>query len=98
MNEKPSFSLDDLEKLSRIRLSTEEKMQFPSDIEKILTAGASLEEVDTNDIPPCNCVSAFSKNVLREDVIEEKDTFANDFLANAPSLVGRMIKTPPVIK
>ncbi|MEI6242891.1 MAG: Asp-tRNA(Asn)/Glu-tRNA(Gln) amidotransferase subunit GatC [Chlamydiota bacterium] len=99
MKEKPCFSLHNLEQLSRIRLSDEEKKQFPNEIERILQAVATLDEVDTSDIPPCRFISSFPINVQREDLEKPTDnSFIDTFFSNAPSLVGRMIKTPPVMK
>ena len=86
-----------LTKLSRIDCTPEEQDALLCDLKEILVYFEELQEVDTNNIPPCNQVLEDMVNVMREDVVGK--TMPRDvFLANAPSQVGGMIRVPPVLK
>lgn len=86
-----------LTRLCRIDCTQEERQKLLQDLKKILSYFEKLQEIDTENVPPCNCVLKELVNVMREDevggLMDRKD-----FLANAPSHVGGMIKVPPVIK
>lgn len=90
-------SIKNLVKLSRIECSEKEQDALLSDLEKILALFEQLEEINTDDIPPCNQVIEGMANVMRDDVIDEIMP-REAFLSNAPSQIGGMIRVPPVIK
>lgn len=83
--------------LSRIDCSDEEQESLLRDLEKIISYFEKLEEIDTNNVPPCNHVLEGMSNVMREDTVG-KSMPREAFLANAPSQIGDMIRVPPVIK
>lgn len=83
--------------LSRIDCSDEEQESLLRDLEKIISYFEKLEEIDTNNVPPCNHVLEGMSNVMREDTVG-KSMPREAFLANAPSQIGGMIRVPPVIK
>jgi aspartyl-tRNA(Asn)/glutamyl-tRNA(Gln) amidotransferase subunit C len=83
--------------LCRIDCTEEEQTTLLEDLKKILNYMDQLNEIDTNNVPPCNQVIAGMANVMREDEIGPVLN-REVFLANAPSHVGGMIKVPPVIK
>lgn len=86
-----------LSQLCRIECTPEEEEKLLADLEKILNYFTSLEEIDTEGVPPCNHVLEDIANVMRDDEIGE--TLPRDvFLGNAPSHTGGMIKVPTVIK
>ena len=86
-----------LTKLSRIDCTPEEQDALLNDLKEILVYFEQLQEVDTNNIPPCNQVLEDMVNVMRDDVV--RTTMPREvFLANAPSQVGGMIRVPPVLK
>jgi len=90
-------SIKNLVKLSRIECTEEEQDALLLDLEKILGLFNQLEEIDTDNILPCNQVIEGMANVMREDVID--DIMPREiFLSNAPSQIGGMIRVPPVIK
>jgi aspartyl-tRNA(Asn)/glutamyl-tRNA(Gln) amidotransferase subunit C len=83
--------------LSRISCSEEEQEALLADLQKILTYIDQLDEVDTENTPPCNQVISDMANVMRED--EAGETLLREvFLANAPSQIGGLIRVPPVLK
>ncbi len=90
---------DDIKKLtelSRIDCTDEEQEALLKDLEKILNFMDELQEVDTENVPPCNQVLAELANVMREDQCGE--TLSREtFLKNSPSHTGGMIRVPPVI-
>ena len=90
-------TIENLILLSRINCSEEEKEHLQKDLERILSYIEQLQEVDTENTPPCNQILEDIGNVFREDVVG-KILPRELFLANAPSQVGGMIKTPPVLK
>ncbi|MEC7840392.1 MAG: Asp-tRNA(Asn)/Glu-tRNA(Gln) amidotransferase subunit GatC [Chlamydiota bacterium] len=82
--------------LSRIDCSEEEQESLLKDLENILGYFDQLEEVDTENVQPCNHVLAEMCNVMREDECGEtmpRETFLN----NSPAHTGGMIRVPTVI-
>ena len=86
-----------LTRLSRIDCSDEEQKKLLIDLKKILAYVDQLQEVDTEDVAPCNQVLENTYNVMREDIPEEPLS-RELFLTNAPSHIGGMIRIPPVFK
>lgn len=86
-----------LTSLSRIDCSEEEQEAILIDLQNILDYISLMEEIDTDNIPPCNHVLEGMMNVMRED--NPGETLPREvFLSNAPSQIGGMIRVPPVIK
>jgi len=90
-------AIQNLVKLSRIECSEEEQDSLLEDLKKILVLFEQLEEINTDDVPPCNQVLEGMANVMREDIVVNIMP-REDFLLNAPSQIGGMIRVPPVIK
>lgn len=90
-------TIKQLSQLSRIHCTEEEQETLLKDLKKILAYIEQLNEIDTENVPPCNHVLAEITNVTREDRVGHVLN-RDDFLANAPAHVGGMIKVPPVIK
>lgn len=90
-------TIKSLTKLSRIDCTEEEQESLLKDLEKILAHIEQLEQINTDNVPPCYQVLEGMQNVMREDVIG-KVLNRDDFLANAPDHIGGLIKVPPVIK
>lgn len=86
-----------LTKLSRIGCSEEEQEALLKDLKSILNYIEQLQEINTDNVPPCNHVLEGMTNVMREDEVGSSMP-RETFLANAPSHVGGMIRVPPVIK
>jgi aspartyl-tRNA(Asn)/glutamyl-tRNA(Gln) amidotransferase subunit C len=86
-----------LTRLCRIDCTEEEQESLLKDLEKILSYIEQLQEVNTDNVPPCNHVLENMANVTREDVVG--DVLNREaFLANAPSHIGGLIRVPPVFK
>ena len=86
-----------LTKLCRIECSPEEKVTLFQNISKILSHITELNEIGTQDIPPCNQVLETMTNIMRADEIGpllSRETF----LANAPNQIGGMIRVPTILK
>jgi aspartyl-tRNA(Asn)/glutamyl-tRNA(Gln) amidotransferase subunit C len=83
--------------LCRIECTEEEKKALQFHLGNILKYVAELEEVDVEGVEPCYRVLQTLKNVLREDKVGELLP-RELFLANAPSHVAGLIRTPPVLK
>ena len=86
-----------LAKLCRIQCSEEELKKLEDNFQKILGYMELLDEVNTQDVPPCTHVLETIQNVMEEDEIKAGFD-RNDFLKNAPDQVGGMIKVPPVMQ
>ena len=86
-----------LVRLSRIECTEEEQDSLLNDLAKILTYFKQLEEIDTENVSPCNQVLEGMANVMREDTVGEPMP-RETFLSNVPSQIGGMIRVPPVIK
>lgn len=90
-------TVEKLTKLSRIRCTEKEQESLLKDLKKILNYIEQLQEIDTENVPPCSHVLADMVNVNREDIVGP--TMSRDlFLENAPSHIGGMIRVPPVLK
>lgn len=86
-----------LTQLCRIDCTDEEQEALLVDLKKILAYMESLQEIDTENVRPCNHVLKEIVNVMREDAVGEM--LSRDlFLANAPSQIGGMVRIPPVMK
>lgn len=86
-----------LTRLCRIDCTEEEQESLLKDLKKILDYFEQLEEINTDNVRPCNHVLEDMQNVMREDVVGEV-LKRDDFLANAPSHTGGMIRVPPLFK
>lgn len=83
--------------LSRIECTEEQKEALLKDLKKIIEYFEQLNEINTDNVPPCDHVLADIFNVTREDLVGP--TMPRKlFLDNAPSHTGGMIKVPTVIK
>jgi aspartyl-tRNA(Asn)/glutamyl-tRNA(Gln) amidotransferase subunit C len=86
-----------LTQLCRIDCTEEEQEDLLRDLKKILAYVEQLQEIDTEDVPPCDQVLEEMKNVMRDDVIGSV-LDRDEFLANAPARIGSWIRVPRVIK
>ncbi|MBS4165620.1 Aspartyl/glutamyl-tRNA(Asn/Gln) amidotransferase subunit C [Neochlamydia sp. AcF65] len=90
-------TIQNLMALSRIECSEEQKEVLLNNLKKIIGYFEQLNEINTDDVPPCDHVLADMCNVMREDV--PGPTLPREkFLSNAPAHIGGMIKVPTVIK
>ncbi len=84
-----------LEKLSRLSLSAEERITLKQDLEAILDMVRKLEEVDTAGVEPLmHMTEDFSS--LREDEVRDQLTM-KEALKNAPKKQDPFFKVPTVI-
>ncbi len=90
-------TIQQLTRLCRIDCTDEEQEALLKDLKKILEYIEQLQQIDTENVPPCNHVLESMANVMREDRVGEVLN-REAFLANAPSHIGGMIRVPPVIK
>lgn len=89
--------LDQLSHLCQIACSSEEKQDLCQHLARLIEYVKQMDAVDTTHVEPCLTVLDTLKNVLNEDVVETTLS-REDFLANAPSHIGGMIRTPSVMK
>lgn len=94
------FNEEDLEKLNRLcrlgEATQEEKKVISKHLKKVLGYMELLSEIDTTDVPTCYQVGEIQNSVTRDDTVLE--TLSREqFLENAPSHVGGMIRVPTVI-
>ncbi|MBC8449524.1 MAG: Asp-tRNA(Asn)/Glu-tRNA(Gln) amidotransferase subunit GatC [Chloroflexi bacterium] len=68
--------------LAKLALTAEEKERFREQLSAILDHAASLQQVDTSDIPPTATVLPL-RNVMRDDEARPS-LLPEDVLANAP--------------
>ncbi|MDR2539649.1 MAG: Asp-tRNA(Asn)/Glu-tRNA(Gln) amidotransferase subunit GatC [Chlamydiales bacterium] len=94
------FNEEDLEKLNRLcrlgKITHEEKEAVSKHLEKVLGYMELLSEINTTDVPTCYQVGEIQNSVTRDDIVI--NTLSREqFLENAPSHVGSMIRVPTVI-
>jgi aspartyl-tRNA(Asn)/glutamyl-tRNA(Gln) amidotransferase subunit C len=95
-----TFNKDDLtslQKLSRIKLSSEKEGEVLENIKKILDFMDMLNEVNTESTAPLTHVVKGMKARLADDIISEH-LEAEVFLKGAPDRVGAFLKVPVVIE
>jgi len=86
-----------LSELCRIGCTEEEKEILTKDLGAILDYIEQLQELDTENVAPCNQVLKEMKNVARND--EAKGVMAREkFLKNAPEEIGGYVRVPTVQK
>lgn len=83
--------------LSRIECTDAQQDALLNDLKKVIEYFEQLNEINTENVPPCDHVLADIYNVTREDVVGEILP-REDFLSNAPAQIGGMIKVPTIIK
>lgn len=84
-----------LEKLAKLRLSSEERAEIGVDLEKILSMINKLEEIDTSGIEPLVYIHE-EVNVLRADKVEGM-LETEEGLKNAPKRVDNYFAVPKII-
>ena len=86
-----------LTRLCRIDCTEDEQDALLIDLQKIIGYIELLQEIDTENIEPCSHVVNGMSHTLRDDEIGETMK-REDFLANAPSHIGGMVRVPPILK
>lgn len=90
---------EDIKKLSdlcRIDCTEIEQEAILKDLKEILAYIDQLQEIDTQNISPCNHVIPEIKNVMRDDICGE--TLSKEaFFKNVPSKSGGWVRVPTVI-
>jgi aspartyl-tRNA(Asn)/glutamyl-tRNA(Gln) amidotransferase subunit C len=86
--------VNEIASLARLDLTKEETEMFVSQFQDILKYFSSLNELDTENVPPAYLSSA-KKSVMREDVVEESAP-TKEFLANAPQSKDDYVVIPRV--
>ena len=97
MSELSEEELLKLTKLCRIECTEEEKITLTSNISKILSYIDLLQEINTEDIAPCTHIMEQASSITRKDLVGPTLS-REEFLANAPSHIGGMVRVPPIIK
>lgn len=82
--------------LARLGLSDEEKETLRDQLSSVLDHINTLQEVDTDDIPPTAQVIEL-QNILRDDEIVEPSLAVDDVLKNAPRSEDNFIKVNAVL-
>jgi aspartyl-tRNA(Asn)/glutamyl-tRNA(Gln) amidotransferase subunit C len=90
-------TIKNLSRLCRIDCTEEEIESLQKELLGIITYVEQLQEINTDQVPPCNHVLDDMYNAFREDEIGEPMS-RDFFLANAPAHIGGMVRVPIVIK
>ncbi len=85
-----------LARLSRLRLTDEEVVQFTEEFNDILGYIEQLDQVNTDGLMPTSQVTGL-KNVTRPDVEREYQAQPSALLANAPATQDGMFKVKRVL-
>lgn len=86
-----------LSRLAKLKVSEEVSSVLKQQIEGILHYMSILDEVSTEGVSPTHHVHENRKITLRPDV-EKKTLSSEEYLKNAPSTIGTMVRIPTVIK
>ena len=90
------IDVEHVARLARLGLSEEEKKLFTKQLASILDFAASLNKVDTDNVPPTTYAMAM-KNVFREDVVFP-DKKTDEIILNAPDEEIHMFRVPRIIE
>ncbi len=85
-----------LEKLSKLRLNPQEKVQITKDLEDIVNMFDKLEEVDTTDVIPTRHITTHP-HPLRSD-LPANELKVEQALKNAPDTHEDFIAVPKFLK
>ena len=86
-----------LEKLSRLKLSTEERNGLKGDLESVLEMVNKLGEIDTEGVEPLTHIVGHNDNAMREDIVANQLS-VEEALMNAPEAQPPYFIVPKVIK
>lgn len=86
-----------LSQLSRIGCPEEEQEAFLEDLNQILTYIEQLQELNTDEVLPCNHVIEGITNVTRDDVVGEVLP-RKAFLDNCDDQISGLVRIPIVMK
>lgn len=81
-----------LEKLSRLKLKSDEKKTIQKDLESIVDMFDRLQEVNTENVSPLRHITD-ALHPLREDIVEN-ELSREEALANAPEQIDGFIAVP----
>ena len=90
-----SATMDNLEILSKLKLTDEERNRAVTELEKMLAYVDKLNELDTEEVEPLIHILP-QVNVLREDVVINGDG-AEATLSNAPKKKDNQIVVPKTV-
>jgi len=95
-NAKSGIDVAYVAKLARIALTEEEIQRLGGQLGDILDYIDTLNEVDTEDVPPMSHVLPL-ENIYREDAVGTSLP-VDEVLDNAPSKKGNFFKVPKIIE
>lgn len=87
--------IDKLEKLTKLKLASEERKIIKNDLGNILEMIDRIQELDTENVEPLQHINQ-DYNVLREDVAKNEIN-NEEALKNAPSTEGPYFSVPKVL-
>lgn len=97
MAELDKKTIKHLMQLSRIQCTEEEEEKLLADLGSILDYVKQLQEIDTSQVQPCSHVLEDLTAFMRDDIPGE--VMPRELLmANAPDVIGGMIRVPKVLK
>ena len=97
MSELDIETVKHLSQLCRIAVTDEEAQTLLEDLSQALDSVQKLQDLDTENVPPCYQIQERFDNVMRPDTVGETLS-KEEFLANSPDHVGGMIRVPPIIQ
>jgi aspartyl-tRNA(Asn)/glutamyl-tRNA(Gln) amidotransferase subunit C len=86
--------MDKISRLSRIRLTTEEKEHLLPEIKQIVGLIDHIDEVNTDNVEPTISVSDHHANDRKDEILP---TYREEILQNAPAQEHNCFATPKVI-
>lgn len=88
--------IDNLLKLAKIELSSQEKEKIVLDLKNILDYVKQLQKLNTDSIEPMTG-GTLLENICREDKIDkEKQNISKELKESATSLKNNHLKIPPI--
>lgn len=96
MNKIDENLISKLEKLSKLRLIPEEKVQIGKDLEKIIEMFDKLVEVDTENVEPTRHMTSH-QHPLRDDQVDH-ELSTKSALLNAPETHESFVAVPHFLK
>ncbi len=87
--------VEHIAKLSKLKLSEQEKEKFAGQLSNIIEYVEQLDEVDTKGVEPTSQATGLT-NVYREDEIKEDSMNQKEIAKNAPDFDGGSFRVPGI--
>ena len=88
-------TIEQIAKLARLQLSSEEAQSYAEQLSKVLTHFQEISKIDTQNIQPLVTPVEIQFQAREDHAVKELSP--EEILSNAPEKAGHLFKVPPVV-